>query len=119
MDKAFLSIKKAIFPFSFLLLLLKRFNQFKKFIFNFVVELVELFVFLFRNLVGFHKSFARGMKFTTGTKGNVKIVEIFLEAATTVSFSDVSRNAKGCIYGLPADFFNSNGNLESILDART
>jgi len=51
-------------------------------------------------LVGFHKSYARGMKLTAGTKSNVKIVEIFLEAATTVSFSDVSRNAKGCIYGI-------------------
>jgi hypothetical protein len=90
LDKACLSVQKAIFPFSFLQLLLERFNQFKKLIFNFVVELVELFVFLFRDLVGFHKSYARGMKLTTGTKGNVKIVEIFLEAATSVSFSDVS-----------------------------
>jgi len=40
------------------------------------------------------------MKLSTGTKSNVKIVKIFLEAATTVSFSDVSLNAKGCIYGI-------------------
>ncbi len=100
LDKAYLSAQKAIFPFSFLLLLLERFYQFEKFIFNFVMKLVKLFVFLFRDLVGFHKSYARGMKLTTGTKSNVKIVEIFLEAATTVSFSDVSRNAKGCIYGI-------------------
>ena len=58
LDKAYLSAQKAIFPFSLLLLLLERFYQFEKFIFNFVMELVELFVLSFRDLVGFHKSYA-------------------------------------------------------------
>ena len=61
LDKAYLSAQKAIFPFAFLLFLLERFYQFEKSIFKFVMELVKLFVFLFRDLVGFHKSYARSL----------------------------------------------------------
>jgi len=92
-DKACLPAHKTIFPFSVFLLLLERSNQFKQLIFNFVVELVELVMFFCCYLVNFYKSYARRMKLTPGIKSNVKLVEIFLEAATTVPFSNASRNA--------------------------
>ena len=81
-----LFILEGILPITQGLLSLERFNQFKQPILDFVVELVQSFVFIPFDLAGLLAAFIAGIKFATGAKGDVQVIQVFFNTTAAIAF---------------------------------
>jgi hypothetical protein len=84
--KIYLFILESVLPITQGLLSLERFDQFKQPVLDFVVELVQSFIFAFSYLACLFAAFIAGIKFAAGAKGDIQVIQVLLDAATTIAF---------------------------------